>query len=108
MLAVVLAATAGWIWSEPAVVTGTRIGATTAWAIATASVVWLIRARERSTEAFWWAFGGGMALRGAGLAGLAVWGLRRAYPSMEGLLLSYGFTVLALLLTLEIRHLRLK
>lgn len=108
MLAFVFAAAAKLIWREQALVAGTRIGVTAAWATSMASVVWLIWARERSTGALWLAFGGGMALRGAMLAALTVWGLRHAGSSMEGLLLSYGFTVLALLLTLEIRHLRLK
>ena len=49
-----------------------------------------------------------MLLRGAMLAALLVWGLRREGASMEALLISYGFALLALMLTLEIRHLRLR
>ena len=71
-------------------------------------MTWLFWARERSTEAFWWAFGGGMLLRVTVLAGLFVWGLSRRGASMEALLISYGFALLALMLTLEIRHLRLR
>lgn len=48
-----------------------------------------------------------MVLRAAVLAGLAVWGLKRAGSSMEALLLSYAFVLLATLLTLEIRYMRL-
>lgn len=59
-------------------------------------------------KVFWWAFGGGMVLRAFVLAALAVWGWRRESFSFEGLLLSYVFALLALLLTLELRHLRIK
>lgn len=59
-------------------------------------------------KAFWWAFGGGMVLRAVTLGALAVWGYRRAAVSFEGLLLSYVFALLALLLTLEMRHLKIK
>lgn len=97
----------GLIWREPAVSAGTRTGAAAAWAASTASVAWLAWARERGAAAFWWAFGGGLALRAVVLAGLFVWGLRHAGSSLGGLLLSYGFTLLALMLTLEFRHLRL-
>lgn len=58
-------------------------------------------------KAFWWAFGGGMFLRAAVLGALAVWGYGRTGVSFEPLLLSYVFALLALLLTLEIRHLRI-
>ncbi|OGR47270.1 MAG: hypothetical protein A2X40_01730 [Elusimicrobia bacterium GWC2_65_9] len=71
-------------------------------------MVWLLWARGRSTEAFWWAFGGGTALRALGLVILVSWGWRRAGVSMEALLLSYVFTLLAMLLTLEYRNLRLE
>ena len=108
VLAAVCAAAAGLIWREPAVSAGARTGAAAAWAASTASLSLLAWARGRRAEAFWWAFGGGVALRAVVLAGLCVWGMRRADSSLEGLLLSYGFTLLALLLTLEFRHLRLR
>ncbi len=108
ILALFFSVAAGFIWRASALVVGIRIGIAVAWAVATASVMWLIWARERSMESFWWAFGGGMALRGAALAALAVWGLQRTVPALESLLLSYGFMVLALLLTLEMRYLRLE
>lgn len=81
---------------------------TAAWAASATSVGWLLWARERSTQAFWWSFGGGMALRAAVLGALAVWGWGRRGVSFEALLLSYVFALLAMLLTLEFRHLRLK
>ena len=58
-------------------------------------------------KAFWIAFGGGMALRGAALVGLMVLSSRRADVSAEALLVSYVFGVLALLLTMETRYLKL-
>lgn len=84
------------------------VGISAAWAASAASVAWLLWARARSTEAFWWAFGGGAALRALVFAVLVSWGWRRAGVSMEALLLSYVFTLLAMLLTLDYRHLRLK
>lgn len=59
-------------------------------------------------KAFWWAFGGGMVLRAGVLAALAAWGYGRASVSFETLLLSYVFALLALLLTLELRHFRIR
>lgn len=84
------------------------VGISTAWAASAVSVAWLLWARARSTEAFWWAFGGGTALRAAVLAALVIWGWKRQGVSMEPLLLSYVFTLLAMLLTLEFRYLRLR
>jgi len=85
-----------------------KVGVACAWAATTASVAWLLWARGRSMRTFWWAFGGGMALRGGALLGLAAWAWRRETVTVESTLLSYAFAVLALLLTLETRHLRLK
>lgn len=59
-------------------------------------------------KAFWWAFGGGMVLRAGVLGILAVWGYERTAVSFEALLLSYVFALLALLLTLEMRHLKIR
>jgi hypothetical protein len=87
---------------------GVEIGAFAAWASSSASVAWLIWARGRSWKSFWWAFGGGMALRAATLAVLAVWGYRREPASLNALLVTYVIVLIALLLTLESRHLRLK
>ena len=107
MLTAVLVAVGGLIWKDRTVVVGARIGAAAAWLASTTSVAWLLWARGRSAQTFWWSFGGGMALRAAVLAGLCAWGLMHAGSSMEALLLSYVFTLLANLLTLEIRHMRL-
>jgi hypothetical protein len=85
---------------------GIVLGVTTAWLASSASVSWLLWGRERSFKAFWWAFGGGMALRAAGLAGLMVLTRRREDVSAEALLLSYVFGVLAMLLTMETRYLK--
>lgn len=84
------------------------IGAAAAWAASTASVAWLLWARGRSMKTFWWAFGGGMVMRAVVLLALAVWGYGRTTVSFEGLLLSYVFALLALLLTLEMRHLKIR
>lgn len=99
---------AGRVWSSPAERESLLIGGAAAWAASSASVAWLLWARGRSTKAFWWAFGGGMVLRAVTLAALAVWGHGRESVSFEGLLVSYVFALLALLLTLELRHLRIK
>jgi len=96
------------IWGDPKVVLGSGIGISAAWASSSASVAWLLWARSRSTEAFWWAFGGGTALRAMVLAVLAVWGWGRSGVSIEALLLTYVLTLLAMLLTLEFRYLRLR
>lgn len=84
------------------------LGVGAAWILSTASVSWLLWARERSLKAFWWAFGGGTALRGAGLIVLMSWSWRREGVSAEALLLSYAFGVLAMLLTMELRHFKIK
>jgi hypothetical protein len=84
------------------------VGAAAAGAASAVSVAWLLSARERSTKAFWRAFGGGMALRAAVLGLLAVWGLRRTGVSMEYLLLSYAIVLMTLQLTLDFRYLRLR
>jgi hypothetical protein len=85
---------------------GLVIGAGAAWLASSASVGWLLWGRSRSMEAFWWAFGGGMALRGAALAGLMMWSWRRADVSVEALLLTYVLGSLAMLLTMETRYLK--
>ncbi len=86
---------------------GLLLGIGAAWLASSASVGWLLWGRSRSMEAFWWAFGGGMALRGGALAGLMILSRRRADVSAEALLLSYVFGVLAMLLTMETRYLKL-
>lgn len=95
------------VWKDRAVVAGARVGIAAAWAASSASVAWLLWARERSTKAFWWAFGGGMGLRAAVLGVLAGWFWTRTQTSIAAVLVSYVFGLLAMLLTLEFRHLRL-
>lgn len=59
-------------------------------------------------KTFWWAFGGGMVFRAVVLLALAVWAHGKVGLSFEGVVISYVFALLALLLTLEMRHLRIK
>jgi hypothetical protein len=99
---------AGRIWSSPSEKRSLALGVAAAWAASSISVAWLLWARGREMRSFWWAFGGGMALRAAVLALLAIGGYRRESLSFETLLVSYVFALLALLLTLELRHLRIK
>lgn len=107
-MAAAVAAAVPLFWNGAAAVGSARVGAAAAWAASATSVVWLLWARERPGAAFWWAFGGGMALRAAVLAGLCAWGLTRAGGSMAGLLLAYVLTLSATLLTLELRYLRIR
>ncbi|MBI3288679.1 MAG: hypothetical protein HYZ74_04090 [Elusimicrobia bacterium] len=82
------------------------MGVGSAWLVSSASVGWLLWSRERSMKAFWWAFGGGMALRAAALGALMALTWGRESLSAEALLLSYVFGVLAMLLTMETRYLK--
>jgi hypothetical protein len=86
---------------------GIALGVGTAWLASSASVGWMVWGRTRGTKAFWIAFGGGMALRALALGGLMAWSWRRPDVSVEALLVSYVFGVLALLVTLESRYLKL-
>jgi hypothetical protein len=86
---------------------GIALGVVVAWLASSASVAWLMGARRVSMRAFWWAFGGGMALRAAALIGLMAWSWRRAGWAQDALLVSYVFALLAMLLTLETRYLKL-
>jgi hypothetical protein len=79
-----------------------------AWSLSAGSVAWLLTAKEVSSKAFWWAFGGGMALRGGGLLALMAWSWQREGVSVETLLISYAFGVLTMLLTMEMRHLKIR
>jgi hypothetical protein len=95
------------VFRGPALQKGLVFGVVSAWVVSSASVGWLLWARNRSIEAFWRAFGGGMAVRAAALAGLMFWSWGRADVSVEALLLSYVFGVLTMLLTMETRYLKL-
>ncbi len=72
------------------------------------SVAWLLWARGRSTKAFWRAFGGGMVFRAGILLVLGIWAYGRDGLSFEVVMISYVFALLALLLTLEMRHLKIR
>lgn len=96
------------MWFSPTEKRSLAAGFLAAWAASSISVAWLLWARGRAMKTFWWAFGGGMVLRATVLALLAFWGYRRESLSFEALLLSYVFALLALMLTLELRHLRIK
>jgi hypothetical protein len=78
-----------------------------AWLASSLGAGALILAKARSTRSFWWAFGGGMALRAAVLAGLAVYSVLRPSLSQPVLLVSYALGVLGFLL-LEYRHVKLE
>ena len=99
---------AGRVWSVPPDVKGIEIGAAAAWAASSVSVAWLLWATGRSMKTFWWAFGGGMVLRAAVLSALAFWAYGKVGLSFEAVLLSYVFMLLASLLTLELRHLKIR
>jgi hypothetical protein len=100
------AAAAGAVFREPRLLKAIAAGVGTAWLASSASVAWLLWGRRRSPTAFWWAFGGGMALRVAALVALMCWSWGRAAVAADALLVSYVFGVLALLLTMETRYLR--
>ncbi len=99
---------AGRIWSSPAERESLLIGGATAWAASAVSVAWLLWARGREMKAFWWAFGGGMVLRVVVLLVLAGWAYGKGGLSFEGVMITYVFALLALLLTLEMRHLKIR
>ena len=95
------------LWCGPGEPGAIALGAGTAWLASSASVVWLILAREDSTKAFWRAFGGGLALRLLVLAGLMAYSVRNSRLSGPALLLSYAFGVLCFLM-IEYRHIKAK
>jgi len=99
---------AGRIWTASPDRKGIAIGVGAAWAASTVSVVWLLWATGRSMEIFWRAFGGGMLLRTVVLLVLAVWAYGRPGLSLQIVLLSYVFALLALMLTLEMRHFKIQ
>jgi len=82
-------------------------GLALAWAASSISAAWIMHARARSMSAFWWAFGGGMAIRMTTLVALVVWAVWHPQRSQAALLLSYALGVFGLLL-LEYRHVIIK
>lgn len=96
------------VWNEPVDARGIELGAAVAWAASSASIAWLLWAVGRSMKTFWWAFGGGMALRAVVLLALAFWARGKDGVSFECVLVSYVFMLLTLLLSLELRHLKIR
>ena len=95
------------VWRGPGQGRAIALGIGVAWLASSLGDGALILAKARSPEAFWWAFGGGMALRTAVLAALAAYSVFHPRLSQPGLLVSYALSVLGFLL-LEYRHVKLK
>lgn len=95
------------VWHASSERRGIAIGVLSAWLVSSVSAGALMAAKEKSTDAFWWAFGGGLALRFAALLALMVVTVFVKSLSAEALLLSYSFGVLSCLL-IEYRRIRLK
>lgn len=95
------------VWREPGPRRAVAVGLGAAWLVSSLSASAIMVAKSVSTKAFWWAFGGGMALRMLTLVALmAAVVLKPALPA-PALLLSYALGVLAVLL-IEYRHIKLK
>lgn len=102
LLAAAAGACSGWL--EPATRRWALQGLGSAWAASTAGACALIVARPVSMKAFWWAFGGGMALRGLVFAAW-MWRLWDAPSERQGAVLAaYALGVLGFLL-LEYKNL---
>lgn len=95
------------LWPAAAQRRAIALGVAVAWLASSAGASALILAKARSPEAFWWAFGAGMAARLAVLIALVVFSVYHPGLSQPGLLVSYALGVLGFLL-LEYRHVRLK
>ena len=94
---------AGLIFERRAV----ALGIAAAWLASSLGAGALIIARERSPQAFWWAFGGGMALRAVMLLILVAYTVLHPILSQAVLLVSYALGVLGFLL-LEYRHVKIR
>ena len=97
-------AAAGWALTRDA---GALYGTGAAWLGSTVGTVWMLQAKQVSDRAFWWAFGGGFAIRLALLAALVVYAARHPEKAPGPLLVSYAVGVLFMLL-IEYRHIKLK
>ena len=95
-------------FSVKTIMAGIVLGSVWALAASLVSLLWFLWAQGRGNNAFWAAFGGGMALRFGILLGLACWGYRREMISLNALLISYAAALIVLLPGLEIKYLRLK
>lgn len=83
------------------------LGVGAAWLASSLGAGALILAKARSPKAFWWAFGGGMALRAAVLLILVAYTVVHPAVSQPVLLVSYALSVLGFLL-LEYRHVTIR
>lgn len=83
------------------------IGLGSAFFVSTLSACAIMFAKTVSQSAFWWAFGGGLTLRLATLAGLMALTVVKESLPQAGVLLSYALGVLAFLLV-EYRHVRIQ
>ena len=92
-------------WSGP-VRHGVFLGLAAAWLGSSASAAWLFWAKGVSLRAFWWAFGGGMALRAAVLAALAAVVWKAPASEAAAVLVSYAVGV-AVMLLIEYRQIKL-
>ena len=97
----------GAVWRAPGERRAAALGIGVAWLASSLGAGALIVAKARSPEAFWWAFGGGMALRAAALVVLVAVSVSHPRLSQAALLVSYALGVLGFLL-LEYRHVKLK
>ena len=86
-------------WGAPV-----RLGLGFAWLACTAGTWAVAWGRNRSSEWFWRAFGGGVALRAAGFIILAAQCWSGPWQEAAALLGAYGFGLTAVML-LEFRHL---
>ena len=94
----------GWLLTKDA---GALVGTGAAWLGSTLGAVWMLKAKQVSDRAFWWAFGGGFILRLVLLAILVVYAARHPEKPTGPLLVSYAVGVLFMLL-IEYRHIKLR
>lgn len=97
----------GVVWRAPADRRAVALGLGVAWLVSSLSAAAIMLAKTVSNRAFWWAFGGGMALRLLTLVGLMAAVVLVPGLAAPALLLSYALGVLAVLL-IEYRHIKLK
>lgn len=86
---------------------GVLAGTGAAWLGSTIGTVWMLKAKEVSPRAFWWAFGGGFAIRLVLLAALVAYAATHPDKATGPLLVSYAVGVLFMLL-IEYRHVKLR
>ena len=103
MLAGAAALLSGWVLRR-ALLASVAEGLAAAWAVSTASVAALVFAQRMSVDAFWWAFGGGVALRAVVMGSLMAWVWDAHWERQGALLGAYALGILFLLL-LEYKNL---